>query len=205
MYWPPSPPNKSGPADPKTKSSNTELDVLKKFLSGGQSVPFTKEKILPFLKKGKKAHYKKFSIHFGFVRKTAWGKDIALGCEGLDKIWFDAHYNLVLSYKGIAIAVLGIEIVDDEILFVKQLQGVKGRGKELAGFRWERFLLSVFKDMFFEKGFTELRVRIAKGGWHNETRDAMFKMRYETSALRTGFKYSINRDYTFIRREPSKK
>ena len=107
------------------------------------------------------------------------------GCS----IYWDAPHGIIL-YHGIhPIACLAFEIMGSVI--ITQLQGVTGRsgGDELKGLRWERFLVRVVKEVAVRLRYKQIQINPGRRNpWWNPYRAKNFKIRYDVTAQREGFK-----------------
>ncbi len=66
-----------------------------------------------------------------------------------------------------------------------------GMFKALRPFKWERMLLRVVVDWARVNGFREARVLIAeKNPWHDNDKYDVFRMHYDVTAKRSGFKFN---------------
>ncbi len=82
----------------------------------------------------------------------------------------------------------------EEVLFVKQIQGMPGRKDELNGLRWERMLLRFFVEWARPLGVIDIRVvNSRKQAYYRDERKERFHLIHDVSAAREGF--SIGEEY----------
>lgn len=105
----------------------------------------------------------------------------------LSGIYFDATYNFVLFREKEAIASIGFYEIEEGVLQVMQIQGVRGRKENLRILRWERFLLRLLCVWAKSCGFKEVRVlSSAKNNWAGG-RQKEFYLKYDVTARREKF------------------
>jgi hypothetical protein len=149
-----------------------------------------------FLKKNcaKKLQHSRFKI---FASK---------GC-GLNRnfsdIWRDAMYTFILSEKSFfkkllfknlqynALACIGFDIIEKNLVLVNQIQGTKGNARKLRVIKWERMLLQIVVDWATANSLSSVGVIIAEqNAWYRVQESKQMKMRYNITAKRCGFKFS---------------
>ena len=151
-----------------------------------------------FSKKGFKSKIKvgEYKIH-QFYKESGAGR---LHGTIYSPIYVDAAYNFALvkgkkSICGIAFRAGGTSAYAR--IFVRQIQGVPGKQKDLRPFRWEKMLLQILIDWAKQNGFERIDIVRAKNtGWwtrHKSERNERLYMKYDVTAKRMGFKLSGNR------------
>lgn len=111
------------------------------------------------------------------------------GLGWVQGIYWDAPCGIVLLKRGRPIACIGFSRADSG-LFVKQIQGLKGCQDALSHLRWERLLLAVVIEYARSEGCQEVRVQSAEQNhWYSETYAERFRMRYNTTARRSGLQW----------------
>ena len=106
-------------------------------------------------------------------------------------IYADADFGYIFMKNQFALASMWFDVIFEnkkKILFVKQIQGIRGKKDELKKFRWERMLLYFLIDSAKKAGFHKIRVvKSTNQSWHTSANGKNFHMRYDVSAKREGF------------------
>jgi hypothetical protein len=111
--------------------------------------------------------------------------------------YFDATYNLCLTWDRSLVASLGFDLDGDD-MNVWQLQGVKGQAQALRPLRWERALLD--RAVAWARSSLVSTVYVASAGHVHWATDAghldpvLAKLRYDVTAKRCGFRRNLD-DY----------
>lgn len=155
-------------------------DYLKKFLKNN-----VKEKI----------EFEKYLIYLFYKEGGSGYGDI----ENKRIIYFDTHYNFVLLHDREPICSIGFNrrFIERSTIFVKQIQGVRGKQKELSPFRWEKMLLQILIDWARKNRFK--RINVIRSVDHeyysayDEEKNRRMHMKYDVTARRMGFKYDEKR------------
>jgi hypothetical protein len=104
--------------------------------------------------------------------------------------YFDATYNLCLTWDGALVATLGFE-VDGAAMNIWQIQGVKGRAEPLRAIKWERALVEYAVAWSRGMGLQEVFiVSVSHHEWastHGHLDPSRGYMRYDVTARRCGF------------------
>lgn len=165
-----------------------------------------------FAKKGRKPQPYFYTIrrnHNNYLQRWHWEGNKS----GSVDVWVEEGYsfilievsnptnNLLRLETGIACVTFTI---NGRAVFIKQIQGLSGQQKELKSFKWERLLVRIVVD--WAKSFDFQKVKILQAqqnryfhpekkedpewkGWHDR-----FKIRYNTTAERLGFKFNSEED-----------
>ncbi|MFH0892771.1 MAG: hypothetical protein V1867_08450 [Candidatus Falkowbacteria bacterium] len=104
-------------------------------------------------------------------------------------IWWDCPYGIRLKFLWQTIACLGFTVNDEKTLRVVQLQGVLGKQEYLKGLRWERMLIRLLVGAASELGYEKIYVQPGKDNRWVDKDIKAYKLRYDVSAKREGFKY----------------
>lgn len=92
----------------------------------------------------------------------------------------------------------------ESTLVVRQIQGTKGMKAALTLLRWEKLLLAVLVEWALTHGFEEIRVPCAETiFWYKARSDEIkttFRIRYNATPLRMGFRLSDDGAYAFLRK-----
>lgn len=119
----------------------------------------------------------------------------------LNGLYADAEYGFALEWcvpgllredrVAVAMTTFDRELYDDGWwAVVRQLQGVKWRREFLHGTRWERMLLHVVEDWARAQKCTAVAcIRGQDSRWLVHGSPQAFRMRYDVSARRSGFRY----------------
>ncbi|OGF27600.1 hypothetical protein A2303_02945 [Candidatus Falkowbacteria bacterium RIFOXYB2_FULL_47_14] len=111
-------------------------------------------------------------------------------------IWWDCPYGIRLNFLWQTIACLGFTVKDEKTLRIEQLQGVLGKREYLKGLRWERMLIRLLIKVAPGLGYEKIYVQPGKNNRWVGNDLKTFKLRYDVSAKREGFKYDPeNGDY----------
>lgn len=108
-----------------------------------------------------------------------------------DEFFRDARYTFHLRYEHATVAGIGFDIVEDKVIVVTQIQGMKGATESLKLLKWERLLLAIVVAWARDQEYKEVRVqRAEKNIWigHGNSRSS-FKMHYDVTAKRSGFEF----------------
>lgn len=172
----------------KTGRYNINLpDYLRKFSKNSPEPPkpSVKEKLIKKMLRLVGMEYSGYDIY------VYRGARRGLGTLYRD-IFFDAAYSFVLIKSGKAICSIGFNIDrDNNIIIVKQIQGVKGMQKELSPFRWEKMLLQILIDWAKQYSFKRIDViRSVDSEWQNEANAQDLYIKYDVTARRMGFIYN---------------
>jgi len=146
--------------------------------------------LMPYLKKFLRKKFQNNEDKSG-VELPSYGirLDYGHGSSRRFPRYYDAHYNFVLTYIGKAVASIGFDISDRGVITVKQIQGVKGRKRELTPFRWEKLLLMLIVDYAAKYGLRQVRVLPAEfNEWKKTMEEEKTKLFYDVTPKRCGFK-----------------
>lgn len=118
--------------------------------------------------------------------------------ERFKEKFFDTPFNFCLTYEGKLIASVGFNPEKGRI-FIEQIQGIKGKHKELSPFKWERALVNYVVKWAQEHGIQEVSVVSAENNkWakkHGHLNLEQGKMLYDVTAKRSGFKKGEDGNY----------
>lgn len=125
---------------------------------------------------------------------------------GIWGFYYDTENAFVLTIKRRAVACLGFEVDEgNSIVYVRQIQGKKGLDSYLSSIKWERFLLNSLVLWAKHAGYQKVFVSPAeKNKWYSNsglnTRELTelqkrFKLRYDVTAKRLGFRYDAECGY----------
>jgi hypothetical protein len=129
------------------------------------------------------------------MRVGGGGFSSFFGVSTLHAVYADAEYGFVLCDDVVRmkpVALVTFDIAEDEgrpLTIVRQLQGVKGRAPSLRGIRWERMFLTMVVDWARTHGHGAvacIQGRQSRWAYHDAFRS--FRMRYDVSAKRNGFR-----------------
>jgi len=104
-------------------------------------------------------------------------------------IYWDCPFGIILYFADNPIACIGFDLAC-EIVIVDQIQGVRNKENDLRKLRWERFLVRLVTEASRRLGYKEVRISPAnKNRWWRIDREQSFKLRYDVTAQREGFKF----------------
>lgn len=105
---------------------------------------------------------------------------------GFTLIKIEESNNSILRTE-IGLASIGFGIYDDCIV-ISQLQGRAGQQVELKKIRWEKMLVKIVADWAKKNGFKQVTIEPASRNRYFSGREKEFKLRYDVTAERSGFK-----------------
>ncbi len=131
----------------------------------------------------------KYSVAVAWeFRRYGWLKEYP-------SVYVDAEYVFVLCCGKQAIAAIGFD-VEENLVLVKQIQGVKDNQEKLRGFRWEKMLLMLVVLWAEKNGFSDVGVQRAEDNkWKNKVSESALKMRYDVTAQRCSFSLDQTRKF----------
>ena len=149
--------------------------------------------VAPYLKKGT------YEGPAPKVTVTRWSLLRGAGKYGPEGFYYDASEAFLLSLGEDVLACIAFEIDQEgSTVYIKQIQSKLGPGLALSFFKWERLLVGVVTDWARKSGFREVHVQPAvKNKYWSETdeeRNARFRIRYDVTAKRLGFRYDSERE-----------
>lgn len=145
-----------------------------------------------------------YSRRFGFVRCYDSSYTFVLAISEKSELKESPFLELLKKYlirkkrfttEYTPLASISFNFEDDTVL-VKQIQGVKGRQKELSPLKWERMLLTLTCYWAKQYGYKRIKVRSAENNrWDKISDTGHGKLIYDVTAKRCGFKKEVLGDF----------
>ncbi|MBI4170114.1 MAG: hypothetical protein HY514_00325 [Candidatus Aenigmarchaeota archaeon] len=119
-----------------------------------------------------------------------------------NKLYYDAPYAFALRYVDggytYGLACVSFKIDANNSLKVVQLQGMRGKKKELQPIRWEKMFIDLVGQWAKDNGASKLKVQAAKSNIYEGIRTTRRgKRRYDKTALEMGFLPSKGKTYYY--------
>lgn len=151
-----------------------------------------------FVTRHKRTAVSAWRYRFRFVRRDSRGYITS-------RIYVDGTYTIVLSrwlYPPVFLdlACISFDILDGGIVYVRQIQGVRGRQEELQILRWDRMLLDMVVTLARESGYREVRVCASA---HISWATGRNRLRYDVLPKRLGF--TVGEQYHTLRLVPEER
>lgn len=102
--------------------------------------------------------------------------------SSFDKLYFDTNLGLVLTYDAEPVAFLGFDI-QDNMLKVLQIQGVKGKGDKIKDLNWEKLLIYSAQHVAKDFDLEQITVRTYKNISYEEVKNPTIRLNNSFSLL----------------------